>query len=258
MKHLNLLILAGLTVAISLNAQEKKYPGRAPMTPAMTEYWQPQPPVVTPGKIDKEAVSAPSDAIVLFDGKDLSQWENTKGNPAEWTVHDGVFTVKKGTGDIQTKQKFNDFQLHIEWRIPEGIQGESQARGNSGLFLQGIYEIQILDNYQNETYVNGQTGSIYKQTPPLVNAMRKPSEWNTYDIIYTAPTFKKDGTYRTPPRVTLLQNGILLQNNTVILGTTPYIGFPEVIEHGAGPIKLQDHGDPSIPISFRNIWIREL
>ena len=258
MKHLNLLILAGLTVAISLNAQEKKYPGRAPMTPAMTEYWQPQPPVVTPGKIGKEVVPAPSDAIVLFDGKDLSQWENTKGNPAEWTVHDGVFTVKKGTGDIQTKQKFNDFQLHIEWRIPEGIQGESQARGNSGLFLQGIYEIQILDNYQNETYVNGQTGSIYKQTPPLVNAMRKPGEWNTYDIIYTAPTFKKDGTYRTPPRVTLLQNGILLQNNTVILGTTPYIGFPEVIEHGAGPIKLQDHGDPSIPISFRNIWIREL
>lgn len=258
MKHLKLSILVGLTVVFSLHAQEKKYPEHAPMTPAMTEYWQPQPPIVTPGKACEEAISAPSDAIVLFDGKDLSQWENTKGAPAEWTVHNGVFTVKKGTGDIQTKQKFNDFQLHIEWRVPEGIQGESQARGNSGLFLQGIYEIQILDNYQNETYVNGQAGSIYKQTPPLVNAMRKPGEWNTYDIIYTAPTFKKDGTYRTPPRVTLLQNGVLLQNNTIILGTTPYIGFPEVIEHGAGPIKLQDHGDPSIPISFRNIWIREL
>ncbi|MDD3789614.1 MAG: DUF1080 domain-containing protein [Petrimonas sp.] len=228
------------------------------MTPAMTEYWQPQPPVVTPGKACTEAVAAPSDAIVLFDGKNLSQWENTKGNAAGWTVHDGVFTVKNGTGDIRTKQKFNDYQLHLEWMTPVGITGESQARGNSGVFMQGMYEIQILDNYENETYVNGQTGSIYKQTPPLVNAMRKPGEWNTYDIIYTAPTFKRDGTYRTPPRVTVLQNGILLQNNTTILGTTPYIGFPEVKEHGAGPIILQDHGDPSAPISFRNIWIREL
>jgi hypothetical protein len=251
MKRQNLIILTGLIVLLPLNAQEKKYPERAPMTPAMTEYWQPQPPVVTPDPV-------PSDAIVLFDGKNLSQWENSKGAPAEWTVHNGVFTVKKGTGDIQTKQKFSDFQLHLEWCIPEGIEGESQARGNSGLFLQGIYEIQILDNYRNETYVNGQAGSIYKQTPPLVNAMRKPGEWNTYDIIYTAPTFKKDGTYRTPPTVTLLQNGILLQNNTIIRGNTPYVGFPEVKEHGPGPIMLQDHGDPSQPISFRNIWIREL
>ena len=139
-----------------------------------------------------------------------------------------------------------------------GITGESQLRGNSGVFLQGMYEVQILDNYQNETYVNGQAGSIYKQTPPLVNAMNKPGVWNTYDIIYTAPTFKKDGTYRTPPRVTILQNGVLLQNNTLIQGTTPYVGFPDVIEHGAGPIGLQDHGDESAPISFRNIWIREL
>lgn len=255
MKHLNLLILAGLTALFSLNAQEKKYPERAAMTPQMSEYWQPQPPVVIPGKACEVVVPAPSDAIILFDGKNLSQWENTKGNNAEWTVNDGVLTVKRGAGDIQTKQKFSDFQLHIEWRSPEEVRGESQGRGNSGIFLQGIYEIQILDNYHNETYVNGQAGSIYKQTPPLVNAMRKPGEWNTYDIIYTAPTFKKDGTYRTPPRVTLLQNGILLQNNTIILGTTPYIGFPEVIEHGAGPIKLQDHGDA---VSFRNIWIREL
>ncbi|MDO5524289.1 MAG: DUF1080 domain-containing protein [Bacteroidia bacterium] len=255
MKHLNLLILASLAIVFSLNAQEKKYPQRAPMTPEMSEYWQPQPPVITPGKAHETAVPAPSDAIVLFDGENLSQWENSKGNAAEWTVHDGVFTVKRGTGDIQTKQKFNDFQLHIEWRSPQEVRGESQGRGNSGVFLQGVYEIQILDNYQNETYVNGQAGSVYKQTPPLANAMRKPGEWNTYDIIYTAPTFKKDGTYRTPPRVTLLQNGILLQNNTIILGTTPYIGFPEVIEHGEGPIRLQDHGDA---VSFRNIWIREL
>lgn len=244
-------------VSLSVLAQ-KKYPGRAPMTHEMTEYWSPQPPVVTPGKTLEKPVEAPSDAIILFDGKDLSKWENSKGETAGWTVHDGVFTVKKGTGDIYTKQKFNDFQLHLEWRVPVGIKGESQFRGNSGVFLQGMYEIQILDCYQNETYVNGQTGSIYKQTPPLANAMSKPGEWNTYDIIYTAPTFKKDGTYRTPPRVTLLQNGVLLQNNTIIQGTTPYVGFPEVIKHENGPIGLQDHGDDSAPISFRNIWIREL
>jgi len=252
------LISTLLILSFSLTAQDKKYPEPAPMKPAMTEYWLPQPPVVTPGNACEEATLAPSDAIILFDGKNLSQWENREREPAEWTVHDGVFTVKKGTGDIQTRSSFNDFQLHLEWRIPEGITGESQERGNSGVFLQGMYEIQILDCYQNETYVNGQTGSIYKQTPPLVNAMNKPGEWNTYDIIYTAPTFKKDGTYRTPPRVTLLQNGILLQNNTIILGTTEYIGLPKVKEHEVGPIRLQDHGDPSAPISFRNIWIREL
>lgn len=251
-------LMAGIALSASVNAQDKKYPEREKMKPGMSEYWTPQPPVVTPGKACDQPTSAPSDAIVLFDGKNLSQWMNSQGNPAEWTVKDGVFTVKKGTGDIQTKQQFNDFQLHLEWRIPEGIQGTNQARGNSGVFLQGIYEIQILDCYQNETYVNGQTGSVYKQTPPLANAMRKPGEWNTYDIIYTAPTFKKDGTYRTPPTVTLLQNGILLQNNITILGTTEYIGFPNIREHSAGPIKLQDHGDASAPISFRNIWIREL
>lgn len=255
MKRLCLLILSGLTVLFSLNAQKKKYPEPAPMKPEMSEYWQPQPPVVTPGRVCEEVSSAPSDAIVLFDGKDLSKWENLKGLPAEWAVHDGVVTVKRGTGSIKTKQNFNDFQLHIEWCVPEDIQGESQGRGNSGVFLQGIYEIQIIDSYKKETYVNGQAGSVYKQTPPLVNAMRKPGEWNTYDIIYTAPTFKKNGTYRTSPRVTVLQNDILVQNNTTILGTTEWIGFPKVVEHGAGPIVLQNHGDP---ISFRNIWIREL
>lgn len=258
MKQLNISILLGFVLPFTVVAQEKQYPERMPMKAKMSEYWLPQPPVVTPGKTCDQPIPAPSDAIILFDGKDLSQWENKEGKAAGWTVADGVFTVKKGTGDIRTKQKFNDFQLHIEWRIPEGIEGESQSRGNSGIFLQGMYEIQILDCYENETYVNGQTGSVYKQTPPLVNAMRKPGEWNTYDIIYTAPTFKKDGSYRTPPQVTLLQNGVLLQNNTTILGTTEYIGFPKVKEHGAGPISLQDHGDPSAPISFRNIWIREL
>ena len=217
------------TACVSASAQ-KQYPEQEKMKPGMSEYWTPQPKVVTPGDIKTN--SAPSDAIVLFDGKDLSAWQNAKGGPAEWIVKDGVFTVDKKKGDILTKQKFENFQLHIEWCVP--------------------------DCYNNETYVNGQTGSVYKQTPPLANAMRKPGEWNVYDIIYSAPIFKEDGTYRVPPRVTVIQNGIVLQNNTTILGTTEYIGFPKVVKHGAGPIRLQSHGDPSEPISFRNIWIREM
>lgn len=244
------------TACVSLSAQQKEYPKPEPMTPGMSEYWTPQPKIVTPGDIKTN--SAPSDAIVLFDGKDLSAWESTKGEPAQWTVHDGVFTVNKKAGDIQTKQKFNSYQLHIEWCVPENITGTSQGRGNSGVFMQGMYEVQVLDCYNNETYVNGQTGSIYKQTPPLANAMRKPGEWNIYDIIYNAPVFKEDGTYRVPPHITVIHNGVVLQNNTTILGTTEYIGFPKVVPHGAGPIILQSHGDPSEPISFRNIWLREL
>ena len=173
-------------------------------------------------------------------------------------MHDGVFTVDKSKGDIQTRENFGSFQLHLEWMVPEGITGESQSRGNSGVFLQNMYEVQILDCYQNETYVNGQTGSIYKQVVPLANAMRKPGEWNVYDIIYNAPVFNEDGTYKVHPTVTVIQNGIVLLNNFTILGTTEYIGLPRVVKHGDGPIKLQSHGDPSEPISFRNIWLRKL
>lgn len=251
------LAILACTASMNANAQEKQYPEQEKMRPGMSEYWTPQPKVVTPGDIKTN--SAPSDAIILFDGKDLSAWESAKGGgPAEWDVHDGVFTVNKKKGDILTKQAFENFQLHIEWCVPENITGKSQGRGNSGVFLQDKYEIQILDCYNNETYVNGQTGSVYKQTPPLVNAMRKPGEWNVYDIIYSAPIFKEDGTYRVPPRVTVIQNGVVLQNNTTILGTTEYIGFPKVKPHSAGKIRLQSHGDPSEPISFRNIWIREM
>jgi hypothetical protein len=234
------------------------YPEPEQMRPGMSEYWLPQPKIVSPGNI--ETNTAPSDAIVLFDGTNLSAWESTKdSSPAGWTVNgDGSFTVNKTAGDIRTKQSFENFQLHIEWRIPENISGKSQARGNSGVYLQGMYEVQVLDSYQSETYANGQAGSIYKQSPPLVNAMRKPGEWNVYDIIYSAPVFKDDGTYRIPPRVTVLHNGVVVQNNTTILGTTEYIGFPKVQKHGPAPIVLQSHGDPSEPISFRNIWIREL
>lgn len=229
------------------------------MKPEMSEFYTPEVPVVTPGpEIKGGGFTAPSDAIVLFDGKDLSKWENTNGGPAEWVVNNGIVTVDKSKGDIRTKENFENFQLHIEWCVPKDIQGDGQARGNSGVYLQGMYEIQVLDNYNNKTYVNGQAGSIYKQSAPLANAMRQPGEWNVYDIIYTAPVFKEDGTYRSLPHVTLLQNGVLLQNNTPIIGTTEYIGFPRVVKHDAGPILLQSHGDPSKPISFRNIWIRKL
>jgi hypothetical protein len=251
MKKLNLLLLLTATFsfsALNIYAQDE--------APARGE-WQ-SPKVVTPGSFTPDCMQAPpSDAYVLFDGKDLSQFESADGSNAKWAVGDGVFTVKKGAGDIQTRRLFNDFQLHIEWRIPEDIQGTGQGRGNSGIYLQGRYEIQVLDSYNNETYFNGQAGSVYSQMPPLVNAMRKPGEWNVYDIIYTAPTFKTDGTFRTRPRVTILHNGVLVQNNTTILGITykDYKGYPPGEAHGAGPILLQDHG---FPVSYRNVWIREL
>lgn len=236
--------------------------------PEMSEYWQPVPKVVTPGPY-LGIVPAPSDAIVLFDGKDLSEWKSRDGSDAKWKVEDGIITVVKGTGDITTRRKFGDYQMHIEWKVPEDIQGQSQARGNSGVFLQDMsddlkipaywYEVQVLDNYNNPTYVNGQAGSIYKQNPPLVNAMRKPGEWNVYDISYTAPRFNEDGSLFEPARVSVWHNGILVQNNFKITGHTAYIGKPAYkAPHGKAPISLQDHGDPSKAISFRNIWVREL
>ncbi|HEX7756915.1 MAG TPA: DUF1080 domain-containing protein [Niabella sp.] len=276
---MRILLVIGVVcyATLSVKAQKKVTKDSVQVTPEMTERWEPKPPVVTPGNGALDGVmTPPSDAIVLFDGSGLSEWEGapdakvlvkgkdlskfvpSTGKDAGWLVSGGVLTVNKAAGDIQTKRKFGDFQLHIEWRIPAGIHGEGQMRGNSGIFLQGLYELQILDSYKNETYVNGQAGSIYKQTAPIANAMRKPGEWNVYDIIYTAPTFKKDGTYRTKPVVTVLQNGILIQNSTVILGTTPFIGLPQVVPHQEGPIRLQAHGDKSEPVSFRNIWIREL
>lgn len=253
MKIKNLSVLAMLVLGVGQAF------GQAKMTHEMTEWYTPEPPVVTPGTdIKGGGFTAPSDAEVLFDGKDLSKWENMKGGAAEWKVAKGVVTVDKSKGDIRTKNSYDSFQLHLEWCVPTDIQGSDQARGNSGVFLQGKYEVQVLDNYNNKTYVNGQAGSIYKQTAPQVNAMRKPGEWNVYDIIYTAPTFKEDGTYRTRPQVTVIHNGVVVQNNTTILGTTEFIGLPRTQKHGAGPIILQSHGDPSKPISFRNIWIRPL
>jgi 3-keto-disaccharide hydrolase len=241
--------------SVSVNAQ--------PGDPKLTEVWTPVPKIVTPGATNSDA---PSDAIILFDGKNLDEWASGKDpkSPAQWTVADGIMTVDKSKGSIQTKRSFTDYQLHIEWRIPTNITGSGQARGNSGIFLASTgpgddgYEIQVLDCYNNTTYVNGQTASIYKQSIPLANACKKPGEWQTYDIIWTAPRFNDDGTLKSPARVTALHNGVLVQNNFELKGVTKYIGTPEYKKHGASPIKLQAHGDPSEPISYRNIWIREL
>jgi hypothetical protein len=232
----------------------------SPPKPSDTEVWKPVPVVITPGRTDADP---PSDAVVLFNGKNLDEWVSAKdGSPAKWTVANGVVTVNKPSGDIRTKRTFTNYQLHIEWRIPENVTGSSQERGNSGVFLastnDGGYELQVLDSYNNPTYVNGQAGSIYKQYPPLVNAMRKPGEWQTYDVVWTAPTFKAGGSLATPAYATVFHNGVLVQDHVALKGVTKNTGLPEYKAHGPAPILLQAHGDPSPPISFRNIWVRPI
>ncbi|MES2518745.1 MAG: DUF1080 domain-containing protein [Bacteroidota bacterium] len=236
--------------ALGLQAQDTRFTQKNPDKPEVTEYMDPEVRVVTPGAI-------PSDAIVLFDGKNLDQWESSKdGSAAKWKVEDGAVTVVGGAGGISTKKLFADCQLHIEWRSPaEADDKKGQGRGNSGVFLQGIYEVQVLNSYQNRTYRNGQAGSIYKQTPPLVNATSKQGDWNVYDILYTAPKFTVNGGIETPAYVTVIHNGVVVQNHTKIQGVTNYIGQPTNPVHGKAPIHLQDHGNA---VSFRNIWIREL
>lgn len=227
-----------------------------PMKPEMTEIWEPEIGVVTPAK---KLGDAPSDAIILFDGSNLDQWasQTDPAKPAPWNiVNNDHMEVNPGSGGIQTKMKFGDCQLHIEFSAPDKVEGVSQGRGNSGIFLQNRYELQVLDSYQNRTYRNGQAGSIYKDVPPLVNAMRNPLEWNTYDIVYTAVRFKADGRVDAPARITVLHNGVLVQNNTTIAGLTNYIGLHMYTEaHGDDVIALQDHGNKT---QFRNIWIRKL
>jgi hypothetical protein len=251
--------LAALPLASQLTAQQTPRP-----KPEDTEIWSPEPKVVTPGATNE---APPSDAIILFDGKNLDEWVSVKDkSPAPWIVHDGIVTVSKAenSGNIETKRKFKNYQLHIEWRIPENITGTSQARGNSGVFLASTglgdagYELQVLDNYNNKTYVNGQAGSIYKQAIPLANPHRKPGEWQTYDVAWTAPTFNDDGSVKTPAYVTVFFNGILVQNHFELKGETLYVGKPFYKKYDTAPIKLQAHGDKSEPISFRNIWVREL
>ena len=216
----------------------------------VTEIWQP-----TPAVVSAPAGLPPSDAIVLFDGKNLSEWQALKGGDAQWTVKNGTLTVKPGSGDIVTKREFCDIQLHFEWQTPKpAADMQGQQRNNSGIFLQQRYEIQVLDSYNNPTYPNGQAGSVYKQTVPLVNATRAPGEWQTYDIIYQAPRFK--GEMRSSAgHVTVLHNGVVVQNHTQIQGSTEWIGAPQNVAHGCAPLQLQDHGNL---VSFRNIWVREL
>ena len=242
-------ILQALLVAITWMAM----PACAEIIdPKLTEVWEPEPAVVTPG----EGSAPPSDAIVLFDGSDLSAWQSKNGRDAEWSVADGAMTVVRKTGDIQTRQGFGDVQLHIEWRTPDVVEGKGQGRGNSGVFLQGLYEVQVLDSYSNRTYSNGQAASLYKQHIPLVNASRGPGEWQVYDIVYRAPHFNEDGSLGSPAFVTVIHNGVLVQNHVELKGPTVYRGHPEYEAHADKlPLMLQDHGNP---VSYRNIWIREL
>lgn len=240
-----LFFASNVTVAV---AQE-------PTKPEETEIWEPKPKVVT---VDPET-KIPSDAIVLFDGTNFGEWISAiDSTEVKWVLNnDGSMTVKDKTGDIQTKRNFGSVQLHIEWRSPPENKGSNQSKSNSGVFLQSRYEVQVLDNNNNDTYVNGQVGSIYKQSIPLAKASAPTGDWNVYDIIYHAPEFDSEGNKVKSATITVLHNGVLVQDHYEIKGTTEYIGWPKNIAHGKAPLKLQDHGDNS-GVSYRNIWIREL
>ncbi|MBD3183060.1 DUF1080 domain-containing protein [Candidatus Poribacteria bacterium] len=218
---------------------------------------RPQPRVVTPGTCSTQETpgKAPSDAVVLFDGKDTSKWVGKDGGPVQWKVENGYMEVTR-TGNIQTKEHFGDCQLHIEWAAPAEVKGESQGRGNSGVFLIGKYEIQVLDGYDNITYADGITASVYGEYPPLVNACRKPGEWQTYDIVFEAPLYEDDKLVK-PAYATVFHNGVVVHNRVELLGPTGHRNLPNYdTPHGPeGPLMLQDHGDP---VRYRNIWIRPL
>ena len=214
-------------------------------------------PLVTPGQSNADA---PSDATILYNGHGLSAFQKKDGSPAGWKIDaDGAITDITGAGDLITKEAFGNCQLHIEFREPAEVKSSGQGRGNSGVYIMGMYEIQVLDSYNNPTYSNGQAGAVYKQHVPLVNASRKPGEWQSYDIIFTAPLFKENGDLESPARVTVIHNGVLIQNNVTILGPTDWVMKPVYKKHASKlPLMLQDHGDDGNPISYRNIWIRNL
>lgn len=230
--------------------------------PQDTEVWAPVPPVVS----TLLANAPPSDAKILFNGRDSSQWLSKTGGPCPWKIHWGALQAVAKTGDIHTKESFGDIQLHLEWRTPKkiekninvhGNEGErAQHRGNSGVFFMQQYELQVMDSYENPTYVNGQAASIYKQSAPLVNASRPPGVWQTYDVVFIAPRFAEDGGLLKPAHMTAFHNGVLVQNNFELLGPTLYIGQPSYQAHPAKmPLQLQEHG---APVEYRNIWVREL
>lgn len=217
---------------------------------------RPRPPVVTPGASPTMGMAAPADAIVLFDGSDLTQWETHNGDAAGWNIENDYMEVVAGTGGIRTKESFGDVQLHLEWASPATVESEGQGRGNSGVFFMGTYEVQVLDSYENDTYPDGQAAALYGQYPPLVNACRPPGEWQTYDIIFRRPHFDADGNIVKPARVTVFHNGILVQDNRELLGPTSHKQRSPYSMHADElPFGLQDHGNP---VRFRNIWMRKL
>ena len=252
-------VAATVVLLYSAGATEEEAPtgySDTPMLPGspwrVHDDKRPRPVVVTPGRA---AGQPPSDAVILFDGKNLDAWQSEKGGPARWKVENGYMEVVGKTGDIVTKQKFGDCQLHIEFRSPMPPSGHSQERGNSGVFLAGLYEIQVLDSYDNLTYADGQASAVFGQSPPLVNASRPPGEWQSYDIIYTSPRFA-NGKRAEPGYVTVLHNGVVTQNHTELLGATVFHALPKPVEHDVmAPIKLQDH---TFPVRFRNVWVRPL
>jgi hypothetical protein len=238
-------IILGLSA--TLMAQQKEWP--------VHDMERPVPSVVDPGPGPEQPLPVPSDAIVLFDGKDLSAWQTQKGQPAKWKIENGYAEVVKGGGSIATKRAFGDVQLHIEWMSPANVRGEGQNRGNSGVFFGGRYEVQVLDSYNNRTYADGQAAALYGQFPPLVNASRKPGQWQTYDIVYHRPRFEGDKVV-SPARVTVIHNGVLVQDDTALMGPTAHKARPPYKPHEDKlPIGLQDHSEP---VRFRNIWVRDL
>ncbi|MEY3188635.1 MAG: hypothetical protein RIT41_1170 [Bacteroidota bacterium] len=249
-----LLVLACLLAYTQFASAQKKL--NVDSLAGLLEVWV-NVPLVTPGITNADA---PSDATILYNGNGLGAFQKKDGSPAGWRIDaDGAVTDIKGAGDLITKEAFGNCQLHIEFREPAEVKSSGQGRGNSGVYIMGKYEIQVLDSYNNPTYSNGQAGAVYKQHVPLVNASRKPGEWQSYDIIFTAPLFKENGDLESPARVTVIHNGVLIQNNVTILGTTDWVRKPVYKKHAAKlPLMLQDHGDDGNPISYRNIWIRNL
>ncbi|HKV73392.1 MAG TPA: DUF1080 domain-containing protein [Gemmatimonadales bacterium] len=242
-------ILTGLLIPSALLRAQQPKPEDYPQH----SMDRPQPALVTPGA---KLGDAPSDAIILFDGKNLDAWSTDSGKKAPWLLKDGYMEVAPGTGSIQTRQGFGDCQLHVEWSSPVPATGEGQERGNSGVYLMGQYEVQVLDSYDNKTYPDGQAGALFGQYPPLVNPARKPGEWESYDIIFHAPRFDASGKVTSPARVTVLFNGILVQDDVALTGPTAYQRRPPYVK-GADklPLALQDH---EMRVRYRNIWIRNL
>lgn len=229
--------------------------GQPPLHWLAHDMQRPRPAVVSPGKLALPA-PPPSDAIILFDGKDLSKWRDAEGGPAKWKAQDGYMESVPGSGYVFSAEKFGDIQLHVEWATPSPGRGHGQGRGNSGVFLMGLYEVQVLDSYQNDTYPDGQAGAVYGQYPPLVNVCLPPGEWQCFDIVFRRPRFEPGGMLSRPARTTVLQNGVLVQDNVEVVGPTAWLQhFPEDAHPDKLPISLQDHGNP---VRYRNIWLREL